>query len=192
MNKKIKNDYFIALTGVFAALSIIIYMFFPEIPIVPGISYLKIDFSDVPALIVSFTAGPLAGIMVEIIKNLVHLTKTTTFGIGEVMNVIIGSSVILSMYFCIKILSAKTKLKSNIKYIIASTITVAVIILTGYFSNAIFVPIYLRLIGVPFSAKGYFAAIFGSTLLNLVKGLVMVIISFPLINSLSKLTSKIN
>ena len=64
------------------------YLEFP-IPIMPG--FIKFDFSDLPALIGAFAYGPLAGVIVEFIKNLLHCTVTQSFTVGELSNFILGA-----------------------------------------------------------------------------------------------------
>ena len=85
------------------AIATVIYMVFPEINIVPGVSHLKVDFSDFPAILTGVIIGPVQGILVEVFKNIIHLTRTTTVGIGEIMNIILGSSMILSMWGFVKL-----------------------------------------------------------------------------------------
>ncbi|GFZ31215.1 riboflavin transporter [Clostridium zeae] len=67
-------------------------LMFLEFPILPAAPFLKIDFSDLPALLGTFALGPVAGIAIELIKNiLVVLIKgTSTAGIGEFANFVIG------------------------------------------------------------------------------------------------------
>ncbi len=55
-------------------------------------SFIKMDFSEVPALIASFAIGPVSGVIVCLIKNLVHLTVTSTGGVGELSNFLLGAS----------------------------------------------------------------------------------------------------
>ncbi len=52
---------------------------------------LRFDFSDLPALIGAFAYGPLAGVIVEFIKNLLHCTVTQSFTVGELSNFILGA-----------------------------------------------------------------------------------------------------
>lgn len=54
----------------------------------PG--FLKYDFSDLPALIGAFAYGPIAGIVIELIKNLIHWPMTSTGGVGELANFLLG------------------------------------------------------------------------------------------------------
>ena len=54
-------------------------------------AFIKFDFSDLPALIGAFAYGPLAGVIVEFIKNLLHCTVTQSFTVGELSNFILGA-----------------------------------------------------------------------------------------------------
>lgn len=88
-----KNTRKLTTTAVLAAMSSILMFLEFSVPVVPW--FLKYDFSDLPAIIASFGVGPLAGVAVELIKNLIHLTVTQTFGVGELANFIIGSCYVL-------------------------------------------------------------------------------------------------
>lgn len=80
-------------TAVLAALSAILMYLEFSVPLVP--SFLRYDFSDLPAIVAAFGVGPLAGVAVELIKNLLHLPVTGTSGVGELANFIIGSCFVL-------------------------------------------------------------------------------------------------
>ena len=62
----------IAFVGLLSALASVL-MFFPHIPILGAFPFLKADFSDVPALMAALTIHPLIGVLVELIKNAIHL-----------------------------------------------------------------------------------------------------------------------
>jgi riboflavin transporter FmnP len=68
-------------------------------------SFLKIDASDLPALIGSMAMGPLAGVLIELVKNLLHLLRTSTGGVGEMANFLVGSAFVLP----VGIISKKSK-----------------------------------------------------------------------------------
>lgn len=70
-----------------AAAAILMYLEIP-LPFLPPI--LKFDFSDLPALIVSFAITPWHGAAVCLIKNLLHLFSTSTMGIGELNSFVFG------------------------------------------------------------------------------------------------------
>ena len=73
-----------AATAVLSALSCVLMYLEFSVPLVP--SFLKLDFSDLPALIASFAFGPVSGVVVALVKNLIHLPMTTTGGAGELAN----------------------------------------------------------------------------------------------------------
>lgn len=88
----------LCLTGVFSAIAFILMLLeFPLAFIIP--EFIKFDFSELPALICGFSAGPLWGAGVCLIKNLLHLTATNTGGVGELANFIIGASFVFTACF---------------------------------------------------------------------------------------------
>lgn len=103
LNKLIKISLLSALS------LILMYIDFPIIPIFP---WLRIDLSDVPALLGAFGFGPLAGIIIELLKNiLIVLVKGTQTGlIGETANFLFGVALILP----ISLVYSKSKRKKNL------------------------------------------------------------------------------
>lgn len=67
-----------------AALAFILMLF--EFPIIPVASYLKIDFSDVPVLIGGYIYGPVGGIIIAVLKCLIH-AMVNGFSVGELIGV---------------------------------------------------------------------------------------------------------
>ena len=80
----------IAKTGILSAAAIALMYLEFSLPFFPG--FLKFDFSEVPALLATFSMGPLTGITVELIKNLAHLLVSHTAMVGELANFIMGSA----------------------------------------------------------------------------------------------------
>ena len=78
----------IAVTAMLSALATVLMFVSFGLPILP--SYLKLDFSEMPALLASFALGPVYGAVVCLVKNLINLSATTTGGIGELCNFLIG------------------------------------------------------------------------------------------------------
>lgn len=75
-------------TAIMAAIAtILMYVEFP-IPIMPA--FIKLDFSELPALLTSFALGPWYGALVCLLKNLIHLPVTQSSGVGELANFLIG------------------------------------------------------------------------------------------------------
>lgn len=87
--KKIKfNARFVAWTAVFAALAAVLQLMEFHLPVLP--TFLAVDFSELPAVLASFSLGPVSGVTVCLIKNLIKLITTTTGGVGELANFLIG------------------------------------------------------------------------------------------------------
>ena len=84
---------YIAVTGMLSALSTILMMVRFSVPFMP--SFIKLDFSEMPALIAAFSMGPLSGVAVCFVKNLINLPFTTTAGIGELANFLLGCCFVL-------------------------------------------------------------------------------------------------
>ena len=80
----------VVMIGMFAAISGILYCFDFALPIAP--SFYKLDFSELPALIAGFAFGPVAGVLVEFIKEIVKLLlkSTSTAFVGDLANFLIG------------------------------------------------------------------------------------------------------
>lgn len=92
--KQIFASYFtatrMAYMAVFTALAYVLYMPWFEFYIIPAVPFLKVDFSNSFVLIAGFSLGPVAGIVVGILKELLHaLTFSQTIGVGELANILI-------------------------------------------------------------------------------------------------------
>lgn len=81
------------ITAILAAVgAVLMFLSFP-VPLMPG--FIKLDFSELPALIASFSLGPLSGVAVCFLKNLINLPFSTTFGVGELSNFLLGACFVL-------------------------------------------------------------------------------------------------
>ena len=60
-----------------------------SIPIMP--SFIKLDISELPALLATFSLGPVYGVAVCLIKNIISLSHSTSSGIGELCNFLLGA-----------------------------------------------------------------------------------------------------
>lgn len=80
-----------------AALATVLMYFEFSVPIMPF--FVKLDFSEAPGLIAAFILGPVYGVGVCAVKNIVHLYVTTTGGIGELCNFLIGAMMVLPAGF---------------------------------------------------------------------------------------------
>lgn len=89
MTKSANRTRMLTGTAMLAAVAtVLMYMEFP-IPIMPA--FIKMDISELPALIASYAYGPGAGILVCLIKNLIKLPSTSTAAVGELFNFVMGA-----------------------------------------------------------------------------------------------------
>ena len=75
-------------TGVLSAAAAVLMMLSFSVPFMP--SFIKMDFSELPALIAAYSMGPWAGVCVCLIKNLINLPMSTTGCVGELSNFLLG------------------------------------------------------------------------------------------------------
>ena len=79
----------LAVCAILTSMAVTLMYFEFPLPFMPP--FLKFDFSELPVLFGTFALGPLWGIIIELLKNLIHLPATATMGIGEFSNFITGS-----------------------------------------------------------------------------------------------------
>jgi len=159
----------LTVTAMLSAVSVVLMYLQISIPIMP--SFIQFDFSDLPALIGTYAFGPLSGVAICALKNLVHLFVTTTAGAGELSNFILGVLFVLPAGVIYKY--KKTKLGAFLGALVGS-ITMAGV---GVFSNLFLIyPLFYK-IGLPYEAiLGMYQAILPSVD-NMLQALV--IFNFP-------------
>lgn len=79
--------------GMLSSIAVILMFFEVPVPMMP--SFLKLDASELPAIVGAFVLGPMAGVFIELIKNVVHALNSHTMGIGEVANFLVGISFVV-------------------------------------------------------------------------------------------------
>ena len=84
---------YLTVTAMLSAVAYILMFLDFSVPFMPA--FIKMDLSELPALIGSFAMGPLCGVVVCLIKNVLHLFITTTGGVGELSNFILGVAFVL-------------------------------------------------------------------------------------------------
>lgn len=87
------NIRYFTVTAMLSAVGFILMFVEFSVPIMPP--FIKMDLSELPALIGAFSMGPVCGILICLIKNLLHLMISTTGGVGEVSNFLLGVMFVL-------------------------------------------------------------------------------------------------
>ena len=85
---------YLTVTAMLSAVAyILMFIDFPIPFLIP--SFIQMDISELPALIGSFAMGPMCGVCICLVKNLLHLFITTTGGVGELSNFLLGVAFVL-------------------------------------------------------------------------------------------------
>lgn len=83
----------LTVTAILSAVASVLFFLNFSVPLMPG--FIKMDVSDFPALIASFALGPLSGVCVCLIKNLINLMFSNTGGVGELSNFLLGCMLVI-------------------------------------------------------------------------------------------------
>lgn len=121
-----------------SALAVLLQLFDFPIGIFP--SFYELDFSDVPAMIGAVIIGPYAGVFIELIKNLIHMLRTSSAFVGEFANFMIGAAIVIPLgIYC-------RKDKSTKGFIIGSVSGVIFMAIVGAILNAyVLLPLYAKM-----------------------------------------------
>ena len=192
---------FIARTGLFAAMSIILYL-------VPGLkfsvpffpSFLEFHFDEVPALIAGFAYGPLSGFFVILVKTLVKLPMTNTMGVGELADFIYSVAFIIPAAIIYK---KKRSIKGALVGLLIAT--VIQILVSSFVTSFLILDFYIFMMGWPkvvilnmckaanpnVTSLGWTFLFFVAVPFNAMKDAIIVIITFLLYKRLHRVIDKL-
>lgn len=125
----IQHVRMLTMTAVLSAIAFVLAFFEFPVPLSP--SFARMDLSDLPALIGAFAYGPVSGVLIELVKNALQLLTSSTGGIGELANFIMGSSFVVAAGLIYK--HHKTKKTAILACLIASVIMGVVATVVNYF-----------------------------------------------------------
>lgn len=169
--KKMKNTKVKVMVSIAMLSSIAYLLMLLNFPLPPFQGFLLVDFSDIPGLIAALVFGPVAGILVELFKNLLDFVmkgSPTGIPVGHIANFAAGTLFILPTYYIYNRLKTK---KGMTLALIVGTITMAVMMsVLNYF---FILPAYTTLMGLP-DFRSY--VIPGILPFNIIKGILMSII----------------
>lgn len=190
--------------SVFAGLSSVLYFLkFPMTLIIPFLpSFLEVNFSMVPILIGGFMYGPISGAIMVVIRGIIKVPFTSTIGVGEFADVLLGLSVVLVasiIYF-----RSKTK-RNGIVALMAGSLTwiAASLFFNWLFLLDFFIELYglsgvlgllqpLAMLFPGLDATNYMFPylLYGILPFNLILSTVVSIITFLVYKKISKLLHK--
>lgn len=179
----------VTVTAMFAALATILMFFEMPIPFMPP--FLKLDPSAVPILIGGFILGPVAGMTMVFIKAFVHFFSSTTGGVGELADFIITSSFVITASIIYR--RHHTKMGA-ILACVGGTVALATV---GVLANKfLLLPFYSTVMPLEAIFKACAAVnplitdtntylIYGVLPFNLIKGIVVSLLTFPVYKRMS-------
>lgn len=171
--------------GLFSALAYVLMLLES-----PGyLGFLRIEFSDVPAILGGLGYGPAAGVFIELIKNLIKVLSTKTIGAGELSNFLVESAFVIPLSIIYR------KWKGKHKLLVGYVVSVISMCIAGMLVNYfITVPIYSNMFGGMEALIGFVGGmtpgflptidsmwkliLIGITPFNVVKGTMMAVVSY--------------
>jgi riboflavin transporter FmnP len=164
---------YITVTAMLSAIAYVLMLFDFAIPIVP--SFIKLDLSDLPELIGAFAMGPMCGVLICLIKNLFHLIVTTTGGVGEFSNFILGAAFVLPAGLIYK--HKKTKTSALVGAVIGAVFMGLFSIVSNYF---IVYPVYYQIFAPEEVIVGVYDEIASTIFHTHVNGILQCLVFFNL------------
>src|SRR5690625_779172 len=151
-----------------AALSLVLFFISFPLPLLPP--YLKVDFSDVPALMAGLIFSPLAGIVVVFLKNVTYFIATgATDPVGVLANFIAGTVFIYPVAYLYHRVSG---IKSIIVGLVIGTIIMTFVM--GILNYFFILPAYALLMNLEMNPTVKLATVMGGVLpFNLIKGMIV-------------------
>lgn len=139
-----KNTKARLITGsaMLTAVAVVLQYIEISIPIVP--SFIKLDFSDLPELIGAFAYGPLAGVIITLLKNLIHMAVSQSGFVGELSNFLLGAVFSITAGLIYK--QKKTKSRAVLAGVAAAAAMAVVSLPCNLF---VIYPLYYSVLGFP-------------------------------------------
>lgn len=117
---------------------VLMYLELP-LPLFPD--WLKIDISDIPAMLGAFALGPIPAIFIELLKNILHILfkGTSSAFIGELANFLVGCALVVPAGIIYR--SNKTRKNALIGILVSIVVMIVSAALLNYF---LLLPFYAK------------------------------------------------
>ena len=170
-----QNRRLIFISMLSAVAFVLTFIKFP-LPFLPP--YLTLDFSDVPTLLATFLLGPIAGIIVAFIKNLLNFFFNMGDPVGPVANFLAIASFLLAAYYIYKNKLSKQSLLIGL--VIGTVVMTIVLSILKY---CVDLPLYVRIFNVGDIVHNLKVIIVSGVIpFNIIKGIVISIIFYFIFN----------
>ena len=163
-----------------SAVSAVLMMFEFPIPFLAP-PFIKMDFSEIPVLVGTFAMGPLAGGVIELLKNILHFVTygTTTGGIGELSNFFIGCA------FAVPAGIFYRKRKTRKNAVLGMATGTLLMVIMGCLSNAfVMFPLYSVVMGIPMDSFIAMGTAIHPAIDNMVTFVVLCMVPFNLVKGI--------
>ena len=174
-------------TAMLSAVALVLMLL--EFPLLPAAPYLKMDFSDIPAVLAGVLFGPAYGVLTELLKNLLEMLIKglgTQMGFGNLQNFLIGCAYVLPF----SLLYRRGEKKGNrpaATVSLAAAVSIFTMLIVGFLSNLAVAPLFFAVfLGDPLGEGEALAAAAVSLPFNLIKGAILVVLSVLLVKLLLK------
>jgi len=143
--QRISTRYLVQI-AMLAAVGSILMLWDFSLPFLPP--FYKIDLGEIPVVIGTLAMGPVAGVLIELLKNIIKLLTqgTTTAGVGELANFLIGCALIIPPGIMYKIK------RSRKNAMIGLVLGIIIMSIAGAILNAfVLLPFYMAVSNIPLS-----------------------------------------
>ncbi|MBQ2701038.1 MAG: ECF transporter S component [Clostridia bacterium] len=188
--KKTLSAQYLTRIAVLTALASILFMI--EIPVV---AFYKLDLSNLPVLLGAFSMGPLPGAIILLLKSFIGMLHSSSMYVGELADFIMGAAYVLPAALLYR--RKKNRKNALIGMLIG---TVAMIVVSVLVNWKIMIPFYMNAFGMPMEAVIGMATkvlpfvdtewellLFVTAPFNLLKGIVLSLLTYVLYKRLSPL-----
>ena len=141
-NKRVFTTYQITVIAILAAIGSILYRL--EFVVFPAVPFYKLDLSNLPILLGTFAMGPVIGSVILLIKSTVGLFTTTSQGVGELADFLLGLAMVLPVGLLYR--HQKSRGTAILGMAIGGVLASIAGVLLNYF---LLIPFFAALFGLP-------------------------------------------
>ncbi|MCI1964669.1 MAG: ECF transporter S component [Oscillospiraceae bacterium] len=170
----------IAQIGILSGIAFLLMMF--EVPLWFAPAFYKLDFSELPVLIGGFALGPVAGILIELVKVTLYMLihGSSTAGVGDLANFLIGCSMVVPSAIFYKV--HKTRRHAVIGLLLGSLFMIVV----GSLMNAyVLLPVYAAAYHMPMDALISMGSVVNPSINSLSTFILMAVAPFNLFKAVT-------
>ena len=172
-----------------SSLSFVLMLLAFPLPVLPA--YLKVDFSDIPALIAAITMGPVAGILVAFLKNVLDwffAGSPTGVPVGHMANFVTSILFMTPVYIIYKKVSSSKGMAFGLG---VGTISMAIgMSILNYY---VFLPMYAYFLNFPMETGTALVntIIYGILPFNVIKGILVTVVMIVLFKRMKPFLDKV-